>query len=29
LTFGLALFLAAVTMLGLSLVIGTMRRAGD
>jgi len=29
LTFGLALFLAAVAMLGLSLVIGTMRRAGD
>ena len=29
LSFGLALFLAAVAMLGLSLVIGTMRRAGD
>jgi hypothetical protein len=29
LSFGLALFLAAAAMLGLSLVIGTMRRAGD
>jgi hypothetical protein len=29
LSFGLALFLAAVAMLGLSLVIGTTRRAGD